>query len=59
MSRPVKEKEILPILGISSRTLFELRKKGVIPFTQYNKRVIVYDVDRVLEAKKKYDRIAK
>jgi hypothetical protein len=59
MPRIVSEKAILPLLGISSRTLFQLRKKKVIPFTKCNERVIVYDVDLVLEAKRQYDRISK
>jgi hypothetical protein len=31
MAEPVSEKELLPLLGISSRSLFQLRKKDVEP----------------------------
>jgi hypothetical protein len=50
---PVSERVILPLLGVSSRTLFKLRQRGLIPFIKYNPRVIRYDVDLVMEAKRK------
>jgi hypothetical protein len=46
----VSEKDILPLLGISSRSLFELRKKEKIPFQKANARVIRYDPEAVMKA---------
>jgi hypothetical protein len=56
---PVSEKVILPLLGVSSRSLMKLRQQGLIPFIKYNPRVIRYDVGLVLEAKKEMERTSK
>jgi hypothetical protein len=56
---PVSEKAILRLLGVSSRQLLKLRQQKLIPFIQYNRRVIRYDLDLVMEAMKKWERMPK
>jgi hypothetical protein len=55
----VSEKQLLPLIGVSSRSLFELRKSGKIPFKRVNARVIIYDPAAVLKALEAFDHLAK
>jgi hypothetical protein len=55
----VSEKELLPLIGITSRSLFELRKNKNIPFKKVNARVIVYNPELVMKALEAFDHLAK
>ena len=59
MPTPVSEKELLPQIGITSRSLYELRRKKKIPFQKINSRLIIYDLDEVRAALAKYNSVAK
>jgi hypothetical protein len=59
MPTPVSEKELLPQIGISSRSLYELRRKRKIPFQKINARLIIYDLDAVRAALAQYNSVAK
>jgi hypothetical protein len=55
----VSEKELLPLIGITSRSLFELRKNKKISFKRVNARVIVYDPALVMKELEAFDCLAK
>ena len=57
MKQLVKEKELLQTVRISSRLLRDLRARRLIPFIKLNKKSILYDPQKILEALEKYERM--
>ena len=57
MKQLVKEKELLQTVRISSRLLRDLRARRLIPFIKLNKKSILYDPRKILEALEKYERM--
>jgi hypothetical protein len=58
MKQLVKEKELLQVVRIPSRQLRDLRKDRKIPFLKIGSKTILYDVEKIIAALEKYERLA-
>ena len=58
MKQLVKEKELLQVVRIPSRQLRDLRKDRKIPFLKIGSKTILCDVEKIIAALEKYERLA-